>query len=634
VVFTPFTEDFNIASAEYVMKVRPDSSSLSNHALNSAGIFFAGGKDDAKKNGYAFQATTYNGYGSLEFALRKLDWTASGGNQSTYTVIKSVTGGFIANGGGWDYNKAVYLKLIVNEHNSSTYHDGNNLEFYWGDTGTDWNYLGSLNVALKWGTRGFFGATARQGGGYDTYVNSFQVTNLDKNNVTIFNFDGNTSRQYDVNYAWNTVSPNVTDGNYFIDVNVNDGSSTAQDSSDYSFMVDDTNATCSASGDVQGWAAPPQKVTLTCTDATSGVNMTSYYRYSTSDFNTVSGGTHYIFQTVDGNIQYDFNASDLAGNGSAIGKLWIETVSDTTPPTITSVSPFEGQQGVASTANIVVTFSEAMNASSVQNGIDVNNGVSLIAGTITLNANNNVATFDPSPDLNTGTTYTVRVKTTVTDSASNALAEQKEWNFTTANAYSLSLSAGWNLASLPEVPADTNISKVLASILSDVTSVWSYDSFDSNAVDGWRSFNPANPCSAASAGCLSSMTAGYGYWVNMADANTLSGSGSLFLQGPNTFPSRRLNFGWNLIGHYNSVDQTVRCVLGRIVNNGSDGILRIPWTQLLTYTGSTLTSVGDLVSSKLQDGKGYWFLIPGLTSGLVANAYIYAPVPTSVCPAV
>ena len=115
-------------------------------------------------------------------------------------------------------------------------------------------------------------------------------------------------------------------------------------------------------------------------------------------------------------------------------------VIDTTGPTVTSVSTTaNNQSSVAITDNIKITFSEAMDTTTVT----INTSNTTCSGTLRVSSNNfnncvqmasspsssnsdKTFTLDPSDNLTGGTTYLTRVTTGVTDSAGNALSSQYE----------------------------------------------------------------------------------------------------------------------------------------------------------------------------------------------------------------
>jgi hypothetical protein len=125
------------------------------------------------------------------------------------------------------------------------------------------------------------------------------------------------------------------------------------------------------------------------------------------------------------------------------------TSTDTTAPTVTSVSTTaDDQSSVSITANITVTFSEAMDTTSVTTSTSDTN----CAGTIRVSHNNfstcvrmssepvssnsnKTFTLDPYDNLTRLATYLTRVTTGVKDTAGNAIGSQYETSsgFTTDN---------------------------------------------------------------------------------------------------------------------------------------------------------------------------------------------------------
>ncbi|MGZ3456917.1 MAG: Ig-like domain-containing protein [Archangium sp.] len=98
------------------------------------------------------------------------------------------------------------------------------------------------------------------------------------------------------------------------------------------------------------------------------------------------------------------------------------TAPDTTPPTVTSVSPANGATGVASSDPILVTFSESVDTTSLT-GIrllQVSNGT-YVAGGVTYNSTTRVASLTPTVLLGSLTTYEVQVNE-VKDLAGNVMA--------------------------------------------------------------------------------------------------------------------------------------------------------------------------------------------------------------------
>jgi Domain of unknown function (DUF4082)/Bacterial Ig-like domain/Bacterial Ig domain len=143
--------------------------------------------------------------------------------------------------------------------------------------------------------------------------------------------------------------------------------------------------------------------------------------------------------TATGTVTIRSRAADDSGNLEAPGagrSVNVVSAVDLTPPTITARSPAIGATGVSRTANMTVTFSEVMSASTIGAATfelrdPANN---LVAAAVSYNSTTRVATLNPTPTLAALTTYTVRVlggAAGVKDATGNALAATVTWTFTT-----------------------------------------------------------------------------------------------------------------------------------------------------------------------------------------------------------
>ncbi|MCI0682547.1 MAG: Ig-like domain-containing protein [Gemmataceae bacterium] len=112
---------------------------------------------------------------------------------------------------------------------------------------------------------------------------------------------------------------------------------------------------------------------------------------------------------------------------------------DTTPPTVTVVSPTAGASGVAPTNNVTATFSEAMTPGTISAAtVELRDpGNNLVSAAVSYDVATRTATLDPNATLELTTAYTARVKGGsggVKDLAGNALVSDFTWTFTTAAA--------------------------------------------------------------------------------------------------------------------------------------------------------------------------------------------------------
>jgi hypothetical protein len=177
-----------------------------------------------------------------------------------------------------------------------------------------------------------------------------------------------------------------------------------------------------------------------------------------------SGSSFYLSPSISATVSYDSGTktatlnpdSDLSGDtlytvyltavitdsatptpNALLPVSWTFTtqhVTDMTPPTITGRSPLSGATGVSLNGNITVTFSESVTG---VNGsrFYLKQGTNTIAAEVTYDDVSRTATLNPTDDLAGNTVYSVTVKggsTGVKDLASNPLAADDTWSFTTA----------------------------------------------------------------------------------------------------------------------------------------------------------------------------------------------------------
>ena len=119
------------------------------------------------------------------------------------------------------------------------------------------------------------------------------------------------------------------------------------------------------------------------------------------------------------------------------------STTDSVPPTVSSTSPAKNTTGIATTANVIATFSEEMKASSINTPATTFKLVKLNTDGTTTKVTANVsyaatkqATLDPASNLSSGT-YKATVTTGAQDLAGNALDQKpniagnqsKSWKF-------------------------------------------------------------------------------------------------------------------------------------------------------------------------------------------------------------
>lgn len=124
----------------------------------------------------------------------------------------------------------------------------------------------------------------------------------------------------------------------------------------------------------------------------------------------------------------------------------------------------------------------------------------------------------------------------------SAVAPQTTFTLTAGPVvYQIPLEKGWNLISIPIVPANAAIGTVLGSQVAggNITVVWSYQN------GKWLSSTFSG---GKLSGSLTAMQDGFGYWIYMTKPDNLFVVGSIFPLPPATLPGYTLAVGWNLVG--------------------------------------------------------------------------------------
>jgi len=104
---------------------------------------------------------------------------------------------------------------------------------------------------------------------------------------------------------------------------------------------------------------------------------------------------------------------------------------DVTAPIVNATNPLNGATGVAI---ITATFNEAMAPASITAATFkvTGPGAAPVAGNVSYNAGNYMASFTPTVALAAGTAYSATITNGATDVAGNPLAANVVWNFSTA----------------------------------------------------------------------------------------------------------------------------------------------------------------------------------------------------------
>jgi hypothetical protein len=141
---------------------------------------------------------------------------------------------------------------------------------------------------------------------------------------------------------------------------------------------------------------------------------------------------------AEGPHSYTAKAKDAANNVSPASNA-LTIIVDKSAPTVTGKTPEANAERVAVGTDVTATFSEAMDAATLNDAEGNGNFTLVRSGTttpvtasVTYVSGTKTVTLDPASNLNEGATYTATITTQAKDASGNALANNETWTFTTA----------------------------------------------------------------------------------------------------------------------------------------------------------------------------------------------------------
>jgi methionine-rich copper-binding protein CopC len=163
---------------------------------------------------------------------------------------------------------------------------------------------------------------------------------------------------------------------------------------------------------------------------------------------------------------------DFAGNALSPVFTSTFTTRDEVGPTVVATSPANGATGVPTSSAVTITFSEAVDASTVSATtitMRVTTSGAAVAGTVGYNATTHVATFTPSAPLTQNTSYTVTVSGSIRDPAGNVMGSDFVFTFSTGDTTPPTVisTAPGNLAT--NVPTSTTVTATFSEAMDPAT---------------------------------------------------------------------------------------------------------------------------------------------------------------------
>jgi alpha-tubulin suppressor-like RCC1 family protein/PKD repeat protein len=201
-----------------------------------------------------------------------------------------------------------------------------------------------------------------------------------------------------------------------------------------------TATTVSPEPNANGWNNTDPTVELRADDGAegSGVEGITYSATGAQENSeaTVEGDSVQIPITAEGETTITYSAKDKMDNAEEQKTLTVKF--DKTEPTVQSTTPTDGATGFDPAANVTAEFSDAMDAATITGSTFTllkQGGTTPVKAAVVYDDETHKATLDPDADLAPEAAYTLTVKggsSGAKDKASNALAADKVWRFTTA----------------------------------------------------------------------------------------------------------------------------------------------------------------------------------------------------------
>jgi hypothetical protein len=215
----------------------------------------------------------------------------------------------------------------------------------------------------------------------------------------------------------------------------------------------------------------PVNVAANTTYVASYHTTTGHYSASSGYFATAGVDApplHALPNTTALNGVYSYGGGGFPTSSFNATNYWVDVIfstfvgeGDTTPPSVTAVTPASGATGVGSGVDPTITFSEPVAPATISTStIELRNSANaLVAGSVSYDPATRTASFGPTAALAPSSTYTIIVKRgptapRVTDVTGNALASTFTSSFTTAAPVSCPCSI-WDPAVAVPAIADT-----------------------------------------------------------------------------------------------------------------------------------------------------------------------------------
>lgn len=283
---------------------------------------------------------------------------------------------------------------------------------------------------------------------------------------------------------------------------------------------------------------PMDATTITAANITlkntgTGVAVAATVAYNTATNVATLTPTGPLSNSTQYTVTVTTAVKDVSGNSLAapfVSTFMTVGLPDNTAPTVVGRTPTPGATNVATNTQVTVTFSEAMDQTTI-NATNVKlvatTGGATVPTTLAYNAATNTVTLTPTAALANNTSYTITVTTGVKDLAGNALAVQFTSSFITVADTISPTVVSTSPANGTTVPAPGTITVTFSEDMDPTTipaAVSVKKTSDSSPVAGTVSYNAATRTAVFTP--TSALANGTGYTVTVAtSAKDLAGNG-------------------------------------------------------------------------------------------------------------
>lgn len=271
---------------------------------------------------------------------------------------------------------------------------------------------------------------------------------------------------------------------------------------------------------------------------------------------------------------------------------WEIFTTDNTLPRATKPFPLPDwpHSNLSPTMSVWITDDEGIDQSTVRFYVQ---GYSVFYSVAPITGGYNVS-YQHGPGFVQGETVTCRV--VAEDYYGNSV--DYSWSFVidiNAQTFSIALTSGWNLVSVPFEPANTSMEGVLISIAGIYDLVQYYDHFA-----GWKTYSAYRP---AALNNLAEIDHKMGFWVHVKYDCTLVVSGI-----PETSTGIQLYAGWNLVG-YPTLNQSTTAG-NALWGTSADAVEGFDYSE--PYFIKELNP-----NYVMKPGEGYWIHVPADTVWII-----------------